>query len=107
MDRKGLIARALANRFFGRKAEVCELVEKFKRHRVVAIVADSGAGKSSLAQAGLIPAFHGGALADASRDEPEEKIWHVVVMRPGSDPVQGLKDGITDAAKTRRAAVDS
>jgi hypothetical protein len=87
------------NRFFGRKAEVCELVEKFKRRRLVAIVADSGAGKSSLAQAGLIPAFRGGALADASRDEPEEKIWHVVVMRPGSDPVQGLKDGITDAAK--------
>jgi hypothetical protein len=24
---------------------------------------------------------------------------HVVVMRPGSDPIQGLKDGITDAAK--------
>ena len=88
-----------ANRFFGRKAEVRELVEKFKKHWLVAIVADSGAGKSSLAQAGLIPAFRGGALADESRDEPEDKIWHVVVMRPGSDPVQGLKDGITDAAK--------
>ncbi len=88
-----------ANRFFGRKAEVRELVEKFKKHRLIAIVADSGAGKSSLAQAGLIPAFRGGALADESRDGPDDKIWHVVVMRPGSDPVQGLKDGITDAAK--------
>jgi hypothetical protein len=66
---------------------------------LIAIVADSGAGKSSLAQAGLIPAFRGGALADESRDEPDDKIWHVVVMRPGGDPVQGLKDGITDAAK--------
>jgi hypothetical protein len=46
-----------ANRFFGRKTEVRELVDKFKKHRLVAIVADSGAGKSSLAQAGLIPAF--------------------------------------------------
>jgi hypothetical protein len=36
-----------ANRFFGRKAEVRELVEKFKKHRLVAIVADSGAGKSA------------------------------------------------------------
>jgi hypothetical protein len=87
-----------ANRFFGRKSEVRELVEKFKKHRLVAIVADSGAGKSSLAQAGFVPAFRGGALADESRDEPDDKIWHVVVMRPGSDPVQGLKDGITDAA---------
>jgi TIR domain len=88
-----------ANRFFGRNAEVRALVEKFKKHRLIVIVADSGAGKSSLAQAGLIPAFRGGALADKSREEPEDKIWHVVVMRPGSDPVQGLKDGITDAAK--------
>jgi hypothetical protein len=46
-----------ANRFFGRKGEVHELVKKFKKHRLVAIVADSGAGKSSLAQAGFIPAF--------------------------------------------------
>jgi hypothetical protein len=88
-----------ANRFFGREGEVRELVEKFKKHRLIAIVADSGAGKSSLAQAGFIPAFRGGALADESREEPDDKIWHVVVMRPGSDPVQGLKDGITDAAK--------
>jgi WD40 repeat protein len=88
-----------ANRFFGRKGEVRALVEKFKKHRLIAIVADSGAGKSSLAQAGLIPAFRGGALADESRDGPDDKIWHAVVMRPGSDPIQGLKDGITDAAK--------
>src|SRR4029077_4122833 len=61
-----------SNRFFGRKAEVRALVEKFKKHRLVAIVADSGAGKSSLAQAGFVPAFRGGALADESRDEPED-----------------------------------
>src|SRR3984893_8625586 len=88
-----------ANRFFGRKGEVRDLVEKFKKHRLIAIVADSGAGKSSLAQAGLIPAFRGGALAGEGRDGPDDKLWHVVVMRPGSDPIQGLKDGITDAAK--------
>jgi hypothetical protein len=88
-----------SNRFFGRKAEVRALVDKFKKHRLVAIVADSGAGKSSLAQAGLVPAFRGGALADESREEPDDKIWHVVVMRPGSDPVQGLKDGLSDAAR--------
>src|SRR5262249_10132574 len=40
-----------ANRFFGRKADVRELIEKFKKHRLIAIVADSGAGKSSLALA--------------------------------------------------------
>ena len=54
-----------ADRFFGREAEIEELVEKFRKHRVVAIVADSGTGKSSLAEAGFVPAFRGGALADS------------------------------------------
>src|SRR3977135_3648964 len=67
-----------ANRFFGRKTEVRELVEKFKKHRLIAIVADSGAGKSSLAQAGLIPAFRGGALGGEGRAGPEAKLWRVV-----------------------------
>ena len=38
-----------ADLFFGRTAEIAELVENFGRHRIVAIVADSGTGKSSLA----------------------------------------------------------
>jgi ABC-type dipeptide/oligopeptide/nickel transport system ATPase subunit len=53
-----------SDRFFGRSAEIAELVERFRRHRIVAIVADSGTGKSSLARAGLIRAFRGGALID-------------------------------------------
>jgi hypothetical protein len=31
-----------SDRFFGRKAEITALVEKFGRHRIVAVVADSG-----------------------------------------------------------------
>jgi TIR domain len=56
-----------ADRFFGREAEVEELVDDLRRNRLVAIVADSGAGKSSLAMAGLAPAFRGGTLADPAR----------------------------------------
>ena len=59
-----------ADRFFGRDAEIEELVEKFRKRRIVAIVADSGTGKSSLAEAGFVPAFRGGALADPLRSEP-------------------------------------
>jgi WD40 repeat protein len=88
-----------ADRFFGRDEEIKELAEKLKAHRLVAIVADSGAGKSSLTQAGFIPAFRGGALAETSGREPDDRIWHVVVMRPGSDPLQGLKNGVNDAAE--------
>jgi WD40 repeat protein len=87
-----------ADRFFGRDLEVVTLVQMFRRHNLIAIVADSGAGKSSLAMAGFAPAFRGNALASTSGKEPEDLSWHVVIMRPGRDPMQGLRDGIEDAA---------
>ena len=83
----------------GRTAEVGELVEKFRRHRIVAIVADSGTGKSSLAEAGFAPAFRGGALSDTSRYEPDDRVWHVVAMRPRANPEEGLRTGVTEAAE--------
>src|SRR5271166_434172 len=88
-----------ADRFFGRDKEIAELVVKLRRRRIVAIVADSGTGKSSLAQAGLAPAFRGGMLADPSRENPDDRIWNVVTMRPRASPEEGLRTGITEAAK--------
>ena len=88
-----------ADRFFGRTAEVEDLVEKFRRHRIVAIVADSGTGKSSLAAAGFAPAFRGGRLGDPARDNPDDRIWHVVTMRPRDNPEEGLRLGVTEAAE--------
>jgi hypothetical protein len=41
------MAEADADRFFGRGKEIEEVIAKLKRHRLIAIVADSGAGKSS------------------------------------------------------------
>jgi WD40 repeat protein len=93
------MTEADADRFFGRNEETVELLDKLKRYRLIAIVADSGAGKSSLAQAGLIPAFRGGALADTARREPDDRVWHVVVMRPRGNPIEGLKRGVTEAAE--------
>ena len=88
-----------ADRFFGRDAEIEELAEKFRRHRLVAIVADSGTGKSSLAEAGFASAFRGGALADPSRSEPDDRVWHIVSMRPGTNPEKGLRTGVSEAAE--------
>ncbi len=96
-----------ADRFFGRDAEVEELVEDLRRNRIIAIVADSGAGKSSLAMAGLAPAFRGGALADPARREPDERISHVVVMRPGANPLEGLRRGVTEAAEKMGVSPDA
>lgn len=88
-----------AGRFFGRDAEVADLVAALKRHRLLAVVADSGAGKSSLAMAGLVPAFRGGAFADSAGRGPDKRTWHAVVMRPGADPLEGLRRGLTEAAR--------
>ena len=93
------MTEADADRFFGRNQEIGELVDKLKSHRLIAVVADSGAGKSSLAQAGLIPAFRGGKLSEMAGREPDDRLWHVVVMRPGRDPIEGLKRGVTEAAE--------
>jgi TIR domain len=100
------MTEADADRFFGRNEEIAELVALLKQHRLTAIVADSGAGKSSLAQAGFIPAFRGGALADTAGREPDDRLWHVVVMRPRRDPVEGLRRGVTEAAERLGRSAD-
>jgi hypothetical protein len=70
------------------------------------LVADSGTGKSSLAQAGLIPAFRGGALADLEREDPDDRVWHVVTMRPGANPEEGLRSGVIAAAEKLGRSAD-
>ena len=86
--------------FFGRKREIAELIERMRRNKLVAIVADSGSGKSSLAMAGIAPRFRGGALAPSAGREIDGTMRHVVVMRPGENPAEGLKNGIDAAART-------
>jgi hypothetical protein len=101
------MTEADADLSFGREAELDALVETVRANRLVAIVADSGSGKSSLAQAGLIPRIRGGALEDKSRDAPDERAWQVVVMRPGADPVENLRVGVSEAAERLGLADDA
>lgn len=84
--------------FFGREAEIDELITCMRTQPIVAVVADSGAGKSSLVRAGVVPAFRGGAFESDDRPQPDDQMRHVVVMRPGGDPAEGLKRAITAAA---------
>ncbi|MBR1279005.1 TIR domain-containing protein [Bradyrhizobium sp. AUGA SZCCT0283] len=100
------MTEADADRFFGRNEEITKIVDKLKSHRLIAVVADSGAGKSSLVQAGLIPAFRGGKLSDMAGREPDDRLWHVVVMRPGRDPIEGLKRAVTEAAERLGRSAD-
>jgi hypothetical protein len=87
-----------AHLFFGREKETEKLVDLLRHERLVAIVSDSGAGKSSLAKAGLVPRFRGGAFAADGISPVSDRIWHVVDMRPGTDPMRGLRIGVDAAA---------
>ncbi len=63
-----------ADRFFGRERLTALLLDHVAHHRVVGVFGASGAGKSSLLRAGLVP-----GLRDAGRK--------VVVGTPGPDPL--------------------
>lgn len=75
--------------FFGRAPVTADLIRRLDERlgggAPLAVVAPSGAGKSSLLAAGLIPALAGGAL-------PGSRDWPVVTTTPGAHPLGNLVD---------------
>ncbi|OAR22099.1 hypothetical protein A8W25_27945 [Streptomyces sp. ERV7] len=74
--------------FFGRDGATAELVGRLAErvgHGPLAVVAPSGAGKSSLLQAGLLPALRRGALPVAG-----SAAWPAVVCTPTAHPLKEL-----------------
>jgi len=72
-----------AARFFGRERLVEELCARLAETPFLAVFGASGAGKSSVLRAGLLPAVWGGAIA-GSRE------WLTVLLVPGERPVEEL-----------------
>lgn len=64
--------------FFGRNAFTSEFVATVERHRFVAVVGASGSGKSSIVQAGLIPALR------------QSGAWLVGIVHPGPESWRSL-----------------
>jgi WD40 repeat protein len=79
--------------FFGRENQVDAMVNKLAATRFLAVVGNSGSGKSSLVNCGLRPALYGGLMASAGTN------WRMAQFRPGNNPIRALvsalaKDGV-------------
>ena len=69
--------------FAGRERLIAELVARVAASSLVALVGNSGSGKSSVVRAGLMPALADGVL-------PGSSTWRQMVMRPGRHPMGEL-----------------
>ena len=93
--------------FFGREEAATQLLDRMSRllegPGLLVVSGVSGAGKSSLLQAGVLPRIRGAGLASA----PDAATWHCVVFTPTRTPLDelalrvGLLAGM-DAASVRR-----
>ena len=79
--------------FFGRSAATQQLERSVTQSALVAVVGDSGSGKSSLVRAGLIPRMR------ASRDP----LWEVATLVPTDRPLHALP-GIPPERRQIRAS---
>ncbi len=77
-----------ADLFFGRDKQINDLLARLGKSRFLAVVGESGCGKSSLIIAGMIPALEAGLLDTDGAD------WQVTRMRPGSRPMRSLAEAL-------------
>lgn len=73
-----------AHLFFGRENDITSLVEHLRDHVVTPVVGASGAGKSSLVFAGVLPRLL------------EQGSWQFVRLRPGEFPLQTLAKRVVE-----------
>jgi energy-coupling factor transporter ATP-binding protein EcfA2 len=69
--------------FFGRDAQVDDVVARLRDKRFVAVIGGSGSGKSSLVLAGAIPRLRTYAIKEAG------DFWVPVIATPGTNHVEG------------------
>ena len=71
-----------ADIFFGREDELKEILQKLERHHLIAVLGESGCGKSSLVHVGLVHQLHFGVFYGA--------YWLIAELRPGDTPFDNL-----------------
>lgn len=75
--------------FFGRDEEIKSLLQKLEKENIIAIVGDSGSGKSSFVQAGVIPAY----LAQNNHEDLTIS-FETIQIRPAENPFDELRFAI-------------
>ena len=83
--------------FFGRERQTDDLVGTLERTRFLAVLGQSGSGKSSLVLTGLLPALEGGFMGSA------RPLWSIAQMRPGNMPFARLAEALLDDPIFRKA----
>jgi hypothetical protein len=83
-----------SERFFGREAEVQDLVERLRLRPFIAVIGASGSGKSSLVRAGLIPALRKSRLFGPNAPQGQTSDWTIKIIRPGATPLAALAAAI-------------
>ncbi len=76
--------------FAGRNGDIEALEQKLAKHNVCGVIAASGAGKSSLVHAGLIPALAG----------REFEAWDIFAFKPGQRPLYELARSLSGVLAT-------
>ncbi|MFF3741182.1 NACHT and WD repeat domain-containing protein [Streptomyces sp. NPDC002566] len=96
---------AQARWFFGRDALIADLLvrldEQLRQGGTLAVVAPSGAGKSSVLRAGLLPAIARGALPVAGSAQ-----WPSVLMTPTGHPINALATQLAKVISSSPDQVD-
>ncbi len=87
--------------FCGRRAHIDQILERLKKERFLAVVGLSGAGKSSLIKAGVIPDLRRDRLKGSSSD------WFVAMMTPEATPMDNLCASLTKAMEEYAAERES
>jgi WD40 repeat protein/DNA-binding winged helix-turn-helix (wHTH) protein len=80
--------------FFGRDPEIADLLDRLAHSPILAMVGNSGSGKSSLLRAGLIPALREGRSprANGSSGTLPGESWRSAVVRPSAAPFDYLAE---------------
>jgi len=77
--------------FFGRKVEIEELINKINRYNIVGLFGESGTGKTSLVNAGLIPTF-------------KKEGFVTISVRCFDEPIKRIREELIKTLKEKRVS---